>query len=293
MYDVDVLWTGKYYQNWENNPHCHSFFQMIAVLKGSGTIQIQEEAYAFEEQDVFFIPPQTEHAVLCQPGSAPPQLLDIKFRISDQELLGGVNQLPHRIRLNRFGLFQQYFEQILQESLQRAPYYYRCICYDFNLLLIMVLRDQLKLAPVENPAPVLYTSAAEYGGIHMAQLVKYINDNYASIISLSDLAAIAGSSKTTLIQAFKTAYGTTPIKYINTLRLAKAKELLIHTDSSVSDISELIGFQSLHYFSRYFKLHEGVSPVEYRRQHSRSHFFTYGSAPAEEENEKFDNLSKR
>ena len=65
-------------------------------------------------------------------------------------------------------------------------------------------------------------------------------------------------------------YGTTPIRYINRIRLRKAKELLVNTDTSVSEIADLVGFQSIHYFSRFFqsegKLHAHGIPHAQRAE---------------------------
>ena len=74
-------------------------------------------------------------------------------------------------------------------------------------------------------------------------------------------------------------YGTTPIKYINNLRMKKAKELLANSDMSISEISELVGFQSIHYFSRNFKEREGCAPLAYRRKHQDSRYITLENRP--------------
>lgn len=63
--------------------------------------------------------------------------------------------------------------------------------------------------------------------------------------------------------------GTTPVQYINRMRLRKAKELLATTDKSITEIAMTAGFQSIHYFSRYFKEKERISPLLYRERHQQ------------------------
>ena len=53
------------------------------------------------------------------------------------------------------------------------------------------------------------------------------------------------------------------MKFVNRVRIEKAKRLLIASNSSVSKVAEDCGFKSLHYFSRAFKQEEGISPSEY------------------------------
>jgi AraC-like DNA-binding protein len=67
----------------------------------------------------------------------------------------------------------------------------------------------------------------------------------------------------------------TPILYLNWIRIEKAKDLLENTDTSISEISELIGFQSIHYFSRYFKKKENCTPTEYRIRHSQNKYYSF------------------
>lgn len=275
MYDCHVLWTGKYYQSWENETHAHSYYQIIAGMKGEGTIEIGAKSYPVGERRIFLIPPQLPHAIRRQEGSQPPQLMDIKFNVNDEPLrkdLAGLDTCLESVDFNRF---QKTFGHILQESEERKPYYYQRICYHFGLLLTNILRDTMGQSSKGEETDMVAQPGGGRGSVGMDRLIQYMNQNYAENISLAGLAEMANISKTTLIQVFKSTYGTTPIKYIISVRLEKAKELLTNTEATVGEISELIGFQSIHYFSRYFKSREGVSPNEYRLRHSKSHFYTY------------------
>jgi AraC family transcriptional regulator len=60
--------------------------------------------------------------------------------------------------------------------------------------------------------------------------------------------------------------GVTPLNYINQKRVEKGKYLLEHTQFSVGEISEEVGFKDELYFSRVFKKYVGISPLAYRKQ---------------------------
>jgi len=83
-------------------------------------------------------------------------------------------------------------------------------------------------------------------------------------ISLDELASIAHFEKSYLTVRFKQMWGISPMKYVNLLRIERAKLLLATTDMSITDIACCVGFGSIHYFSRYFKEKEGITPNEYR-----------------------------
>ena len=128
-------------------------------------------------------------------------------------------------------------------------------------MLVRIVRERLgqPAAAPEEEAP----RVATFKGVDVAALMQYIDFNYSRIISLEDLSTLAGVNKTTLISIFKEVYGTTPIRYINRIRLRKAKELLVNTDTSVSEIADLVGFSDYKYFIKVFKKYVGCSPVKF------------------------------
>ena len=275
LHDFSVLWSGKYHQYWEVLPHSHSYYQIIAVLKGGGEILIDGQRHTLQEHRVFLMHPNVEHAIPHDKNSVQPHLLDIKFTVNDDSLANELSRLPAVLDAGNFSLFQNYFEQILRESAKDEPYSYLCVCDYFGLLLVQLLRAQFGSVP-KTPQALSDDAAAEQiesAGLH--KVIEFIQQNYATPIVLDDLAKIVNVSKSTLIQTFKTALHTTPLQYINRIRLEKSKDLLLNTDSSISEISEMVGFQSIHYFSRYFKSREQIGPAEYRQRYSSSHFYTY------------------
>lgn len=109
---------------------------------------------------------------------------------------------------------------------------------------------------------------------------KYCRENYRKQVSLEELVELVHYNKTSLLQKFREAYGTTPRNYIIQIRLHKAKELLRNTDYSVSEISDMVGFASVHYFSRFFKEKEKNSPLEYRMKYKKNRFYVLDACGA-------------
>lgn len=95
------------------------------------------------------------------------------------------------------------------------------------------------------------------------EISAYINNNFNQKISLNDLCAIFGTNKTTLCRKFREMYGMTIVNYINHLRVKQAKVLLREGELSISQIATMVGFDSVHYFSKTFKKSENKSPLEY------------------------------
>jgi len=92
----------------------------------------------------------------------------------------------------------------------------------------------------------------------------YLHSNYASPIRIGVLAEQLQISQQYLARLFKAETGTTPLQYLNRLRIEKAKEAMRENAVNISEAAMAAGFDSLYYFSRLFKQLEGMSPSAYR-----------------------------
>ena len=94
--------------------------------------------------------------------------------------------------------------------------------------------------------------------------VENIHKHYTEeLIDVQKLSALCGISYDYLRQLFEKFYGVSPIKYINGLKLKRAKELLSSGLYSVREAAQHAGFSDLSHFSRFFKANVGVSPNKY------------------------------
>jgi AraC-like DNA-binding protein len=97
-------------------------------------------------------------------------------------------------------------------------------------------------------------------------VVSYMEENLYSPITLADLCGRFFMGKSQLCKLFNDQTGEGPIEYYNKLKMSEAKKLLLRDELSVSRISDMLGYSSIHNFSRAFKKSVGFSPSEYRRQ---------------------------
>jgi AraC-like DNA-binding protein len=95
---------------------------------------------------------------------------------------------------------------------------------------------------------------------------KYIQMNYPREISAEDAADSVGLSRSYFLRLFKDNTGITFVDYLTNVRILKAKELLLKTDSSITDIAYETGFNDSNYFSRVFSSATAMSPRQFRKQ---------------------------
>lgn len=100
--------------------------------------------------------------------------------------------------------------------------------------------------------------------MHLANAISYIEDHYSEQITLEEIAAKSDISIRHLNRIFRAYYQTTPIAYIQRLRLEQACTQLKQTNRSITEISYLCGFNDSNYLTRQFKKTYGMSPKAFR-----------------------------
>lgn len=91
-------------------------------------------------------------------------------------------------------------------------------------------------------------------------------DRYGEPLTLADLARSAILSKFYFSRVFRTATGTTPGRFLSAIRLHKAKNFLLSSSLSVTDISYQVGYNSTGTFTSRFTRSVGLTPTRYRMQ---------------------------
>jgi AraC family transcriptional regulator, alkane utilization regulator len=106
---------------------------------------------------------------------------------------------------------------------------------------------------------------------HIGKAISAIHREPHRPWTVASLASEVGLSRTAFALRFSLLLGESPIRYVAGRRIAHAGALLTRDNLSVAKVSELVGYESEVAFSRAFKRHVGLSPVEYRRARRTRH----------------------
>ena len=97
--------------------------------------------------------------------------------------------------------------------------------------------------------------------------IKYIEKNYAHVISIDDICNELNINKCYFCSVFKKETGSTFINYLNSYKIEKSKELLKDPNLSLLDISLSVGYNNQSYFSTVFKKITSKTPLEFRDEY--------------------------
>lgn len=103
--------------------------------------------------------------------------------------------------------------------------------------------------------------------MHIHTVLKYIHQNIASDITVSDIVKQVPLSRRLLEIRFKQVTQQSIHKYIFNLRMERFAQLLLASDAPIADVAEQVGINNLKNLSRQFKILKKVSPNEYRKEH--------------------------
>lgn len=245
-------------------PHQHDYYQLYHIISGNGLMRFGKSVMELKPHQVILISPGVEHGVCEILGETPLRFLDVIFLLQDSEIAdllqrmaninsvspdlleilwkvktewNGSNMLRRKM-VN--GLFQQYFIEYMRMSQNKSePCGQKVLPFPLN-------SDELSGVP--------------------RMIVDYVQTHYSAGVSLQPMAESLGYSKNYLCRAFKKATNMTIVNYMNHFRIGKALELIRFTDKTLIEISDMVGFNDFHYFSRVFKSVTGSSPGELRNK---------------------------
>lgn len=116
---------------------------------------------------------------------------------------------------------------------------------------------------------LVYSTQDSGRATQLKPAIEYIEQNYNQPIALSDVARNAHLSVSRLAHIFKDQMRMTIIEYVTNIRIDRARQLLLSTNKSCTEICFEVGYNNQSYFTRTFKQLVGVTPRQFREQNRR------------------------
>ncbi|MDO4262270.1 MAG: AraC family transcriptional regulator [Eubacteriales bacterium] len=236
--------------------HLDSYLFFI-VLSGKGTVTIRENRWTLGPGDHVFLDCRTPYSHESS-EEEPWELLWVHFHGNAMDGYASYfvgHQLPPVFHPDAPSPFQSLLEQILTLEQARAG---------SRELLENELLHRLAtgLLTYQGSAPSREDSLTA----KLQEIRLYLDEHYASRLSLDELAGQFYISKYHMSREFKKAFGITVGGYVTSQRITKAKEMLRFTDLQIEAIARSCGIDDNSYFNKVFQKAEGITAREYRRK---------------------------
>ncbi len=231
--------------------HTHAeAYQLDLFTAGEGTYAA-EEKLKITPQHLFLAPPDWAHEITSS-RQQPLVGLSVKFRHP-----GARGQfLPVAMRPAR--AVRDQAENLLRQTVAEAIFE----TAEHRLVAALRLTELLVLLLHHHAEPVEEASA----GSLAAAAAEYLRRHFSEKLSLERLASAMRVSRAHLCREFRRERDQTPLEYLRGLRVEFARERLLETDSTITEIARAAGFVGAADFNRAFQTNFGQSPRQYRHQ---------------------------
>jgi AraC-like DNA-binding protein len=254
-------------------------FELLYVIQGEAATRMYGNRYTFTAGQLIYLPSGILHQneVLSSPDA---RFMGIHFDYFDElDIQTEADMIVNEaiIQTNKFGeeaytdtfsplsslhpVFTpslncvQLMEQLVKEFTIR-PLGYELVCKG---LMLHILTHLLR-------SPITQSLAhTSQHGLKLKEIMKQIDDDPASLWTNATIAEKLDLSIDYTAKLFKQLSGMPPSEFVQFIRHREARRLLRESDLSIEIIGQQIGYPDIHYFSRVFRRHEGISATEYRK----------------------------
>lgn len=260
-----------------------------AVTEGSCRLAIDGETPVVLEAGDFVLLPATPAFIMSGFEPAPPVLIDSLQAASDQSALQGevrygrrdgpadvrqfggyfafaspdaallVSLLPRMIHIRGVPRLTELVRMVGEEAAQENAGRDLILARLVEILLIEALRS----APGDAAQPGLLRGLAD---ARIAVALRCMHGDAQRSWTVEGLALAAGMSRSTFFQRFARIVGMRPMEYLQTWRMALAKDLLSAGTVSLDEVAQRVGYRSASTFSTAFSRHVGMPPGRYMRR---------------------------
>lgn len=249
-------------------PQVHDFYEISFMTHGNLQFILKGKTYYLQKGDIILVRPgeihkkietgKSEHINLAFPDQAVSSLFDYLYSDGVKKKFLAVEELPviHltnnetnylRTKLERLALFN------IHDYVAIKSYLRTQLVHIFTQYLIPSLTSDSKITSQEN-VPIWFQ-----------KMIQDLDNTALATISLDSLVTQSGKTKEHICRCFQKYLQTTPIAYVNTLKINYAANMLQHSDDEIIDIAYSLGFQSLSNFYALFKKELGMSPLKFRK----------------------------
>lgn len=268
------------YGNFPIRPHWHYYVEIIYVIEGNAFMESNQKEYYVSAGDLILFHPGDIHAIYAADVSSI-RCLILKFDIN--RLVVKSSYTPKLSAILQYARKSEQADILFPaRQIQNLPIEDRlrtCIRelqdksygYDVRIhgeissLLIELIRIwQTEGLHIEE----LYSVCSE---VHssLQNITEYIDSHSNEMLKVEDLADMCHMSYSHFAKCFKELYGRSCKDYIELIKIEKGEELLLFTDSSLSEISQETGFSDCSHFIKTFRKWKNITPGQFRLQQRR------------------------
>lgn len=257
-----------YYYNIRNSGYSfkgetHDYFELTYVDRGELLTEVDGKNYTIREKELMLYGPGQFHNQNIAEGhscSYVTIIFDMETVIYDIES----NQ--YELLLNKVFTYDKKIYTLIKtfvaESTSEIPYMNSLMLCLLQETIIRLLQSEFIGQKAEKPVT---TARQHYEDALLEKILAYIDETIYEPITIAEICQKFSMSRSSLQILFKENMDMPPKKYINELKLEKGRQMICENKYTISEIALMLGFNSIHYFSRAFTQKYSMAPSEYAK----------------------------
>ena len=255
-------------------PESHPFYELLFVSSGSLEVTSDELTTTIGKNQLVIHSPNSMHSLSCQDDTSTTVVI-IGFTCDGVDLSSfakrpvtlspsSVKMVADIIKEGR-NVFLPPYDVPVYDMRKRPSILFgseQMLRVMLELFLIKIIREYRIYSSDFGDTDGSSTLAID-------EVISYLRDNYKEKITIDELSFLFGTNRSTLCKEFKNATGSTLTSFVMQKRINEAINRVVTTDMSFTEIAEELNFDSIHYFTRFFKKMTGLAPKEYRKTHAK------------------------
>lgn len=248
--------------------HFHDYYVIGCIEAGTRCLSCKDKEYVIEPGDILLFNPGDNHSCTqCDGKTLNYKALNISKEVMlslAEEITGEKNLLGFSEHVIRDGELQFYLRALHQMIMESRPHSGAADCMkgsrEFEKEEILLFLISELIAGYGQPFEKCIAESREE--IELA--CAYMEQHFEEPVTLEDLCTCSHLSKSTLLRAFTKSKGVTPYRYLQAIRIDRAKKLL-EQGVCASDAAMRTGFADQSHFTNFFHTFIGLSPAAYGR----------------------------
>lgn len=237
--------------------HFHEGYEIYIMLDGAVNYLLPYDTYELTSGTFLLINPFTIHKKITKTDAYTTVLINFNINnIKTYFTESAIKQILNPFSSIPYGKIDN---QALQKVLNLARKLKKCKDKSMTAIYIAeILHILEKSTPLKSTHPRAESTLDN-------RIYEYVANNLDKKISLDILSNELFISKQALISGFKKSFGTSPMHFVNRVKMNFAHSMLQYPEFTVKRICRYCGYKNLSYFSKVFKDVFGMTPSEYRR----------------------------
>lgn len=279
LFNIEKILTFFYMElpkNFHYDGEQHDFWEMVYIDKGEMLCTAGSNRFILKSGEMTFHKPNEYHN-LSGNNTVAPNVSIISFECKSRAMKNFDGKI-FRLNAEEKSLLSALFDEGLacfrledptnpllpnnMRAVQQPPFGSRQMVKNLlEIFLIRLCRNTDALPKTMRQSYVINGVDVPYS---IKEILDFLNDNLYEKITIRDIAQAVGKGESTVKQLFSQYRSHGIMKYYNELKLKEAKRLLREGHYNITQISDLLRFDSPQYFSKCFKSYTNMTPSEYK-----------------------------